>query len=82
SNTEDYNRFLPSLSLSYQLDPQNQLYYNTTSNMRVPAIASVYGNINGGDKQKPELTWNQELGWRYSTDNTLVSAALFYDKFK
>jgi len=22
------------------------------------------------------------LGWRYSTDNTLVSAALFYDKFK
>ncbi|MFS9669314.1 TonB-dependent receptor domain-containing protein, partial [Klebsiella pneumoniae] len=27
-NTEDYNRFLPSLSLSYQLDQQNQLYYN------------------------------------------------------
>ncbi|PRA26181.1 TonB-dependent receptor family protein [Pseudomonas poae] len=81
-NTEDYNRFLPSLSLSYQLDAQNQLYYNTTSNMRVPAIASVYGRINGGEKQKPELTWNQELGWRYSTDNTLVSAAVFYDKFK
>lgn len=81
-NTEDYNRFLPSLSLSYQLDQQNQLYYNTTSNMRVPAIASVYGRINGGEKQKPELTWNQELGWRYSTDNTLVSAAVFYDKFK
>jgi iron complex outermembrane receptor protein len=81
-NSEDYNRFLPSLSLSYQLDQQNQLYYNTTSNMRVPAIASVYGRINGGDKQKPELTWNQEIGWRYSTDKTLVSAAVFYDKFK
>lgn len=82
NNSEDYNRFLPSLSLSYQLDPQNQLYYNTTSNIRVPAIASVYGNIDGSGKQKPELTWNQELGWRYSTDTTLVSAAVFYDKFK
>ncbi|WP_110950868.1 TonB-dependent receptor family protein [Pseudomonas bohemica] len=81
-NSEDYNRFLPSLSLSYQLDERNQFYYNTTSNMRVPAIASVYGRIDGGDKQKPELTWNQELGWRYSTDNTLLSAAVFYDKFK
>lgn len=82
SNTEDYNRFLPSLSLSYQLDKENQLYYNTTSNMRVPAIASVYGSVNGVEKQKPELTWNQEIGWRYSTDKTLVSAALFYDQFK
>ncbi|HEY0285547.1 MAG TPA: TonB-dependent receptor [Pseudomonas sp.] len=82
NNSEDYNRFLPSLSLNYQLDQQNQLYYNTTSNIRVPAIASVYGRIDGGDKQKPELTWNQELGWRYSTDNTLISAAVFYDRFK
>ncbi len=81
-NTADYNRFLPSLSLSYQLDAQNQLYYNTTSNMRVPAIASVYGRINSDEKQKPELTWNQEIGWRYSTDTTLISAAVFYDKFK
>ncbi|KAF1072364.1 MAG: Ferrichrome outer membrane transporter/phage receptor [Pseudomonas citronellolis] len=78
----EYNRFLPSLSLNYQLDGQNQLYYNTTSNMRVPAVASVYGRSDGSAKQKPELTWNQEIGWRYSTDNLLVSAALFYDRFK
>ena len=81
TNTIDYNRFLPSLSLNYQLDGQNQLYYNTTSNMRVPAIASVYGGPDSGG-QKPELTWNQEIGWRYSTDNTLISAALFYDRFR
>lgn len=81
-DSPDYNRFLPSLSLSYQLDPQQQLYYNTTSNMRTPAVASVYGQANGGDKQKPEVTWNQEIGWRYSTDDVLLSAALFYDRFK
>jgi iron complex outermembrane receptor protein len=81
-NSEDYNRFLPSLSLNYQLDQHNQLYYNSTSNMRVPAVASVYGGVDNGAKQKAELTWNQEIGWRYSTDNILLSAAVFYDRFK
>ncbi|WP_437881961.1 TonB-dependent receptor family protein [Pseudomonas sp. LRF_L74] len=78
----DYQRFLPSLSLSWQRDEHNQFYYNTTSNMRVPAVASVYGRIDGSAKQKPEVTWNQELGWRYASDALLLNAALFYDKFK
>lgn len=78
----DYQRVLPSLSLSYQLDPRQQLYYNTTSNIRVPAVASVYGHRDGNEKQKPELTWNQEVGWRYASDDLLLSAALFYDRFK
>lgn len=81
SRSADYNRFLPSLSLNYALDQHQQFYYNTSSNLRVPAAGSLYGDASLG-KQKPETTWNQELGWRYSTPDVLLSAALFYDKFR
>ncbi|MBD1550593.1 TonB-dependent receptor family protein [Pseudomonas typographi] len=81
-DSADYHHVLPSLSLAYQLNAQQQLYYNTTSNMRVPAVASVYGRSDGSAKQKPEQTWNQEIGWRYTTDALLLNAALFYDRFK
>lgn len=77
----DYYRFLPSLSLDFQLDAQNQFYYNTTSNIRTPAVASVYEQ-DATSKQKAETTLNQEIGWRYSTENLLVKTALFYDQFK
>ncbi|WP_024929607.1 TonB-dependent receptor [Methylophilus sp. OH31] len=77
----DYYKLLPSFSLDYQYDQNNQIYYNATTNIRVPAVASIYGNNTGGD-QKAETTFNQEIGWRYSTPDVLVSAALFYDQFK
>ncbi|MGX8884268.1 TonB-dependent receptor family protein [Methylovorus sp. SPW-M1] len=81
TNSADYYRFLPSFSLDYQYDQQNQVYYNVTSNIRVPAVASIYGNQSLG-QQNPETTLNQEIGWRYTTPELLLSAAVFYDQFK
>ncbi len=81
SRSYHYRRLLPSFSLSYQADDRLQFYYNTTSNMRVPAVASLYER-SATSKQKAETTWNQELGARFNTGAILFNAALFYDKFK
>ena len=76
-----YHEFLPSFNAKYQIDPNNQAFYNVTRNMRTPPNYVLY---NKGDSisLKPELSWNQELGWRYSEDNMALSATLFYISFK
>ncbi|UMZ13078.1 TonB-dependent receptor [Pseudomonas sp. MPFS] len=76
-----YHEFLPSFNAKYQIDPNNQAFYNVTRNMRTPPNYVLY---NKGDSisLKPELSWNQELGWRYSEDNMALSATLFYITFK
>ncbi|WP_218585598.1 TonB-dependent receptor [Pseudomonas sp. Marseille-P9899] len=76
-----YHEFLPSFSARYQIDEDNQAFYNVTRNMRTPPNYVLY---NAGDSisLKPELSWNQELGWRYATDDMALSATLFYLKFK
>lgn len=75
-----YERFLPAFSLDYQADQNNQVYYSASSNMRIPAAASLYGAV--GTSQKPETTINQEVGWRYRDSRLSSSLALFLDDFK
>ncbi|MFK3791123.1 MULTISPECIES: TonB-dependent receptor family protein [Pseudomonas] len=76
-----YHQFLPSFNAKYQVDPNNQAFYNVTRNMRTPPNYVLY---NKGDSisLKPELSWNQELGWRYSEEKMALSATLFYITFK
>lgn len=81
SRTANYSRFLPNASLTLQASKSNQFYYNLNSNMRIPAVASLYQGTNSFEKQKQETTLNQEIGWRYSSPAVLVSAALFLDQF-
>lgn len=76
-----YHQFLPSFNAKYQVDQRNQAFYNLTRNMRTPPNYVLY---NKGDSisLKPELSWNQELGWRYSEEAMALSATLFYIQFK
>lgn len=76
-----YHQFLPNFSAKYQVDDSNQAFYNVTRNMRTPPNYVLY---NKGDSLslKPELSWNQELGWRYTEDAMALSATLFYITFK
>ncbi len=76
-----YREFLPSFSARYQLNEENQAFYNLTRNMRTPPNYVLY-NTGDSISLKPELSWNQELGWRYATDDMALSATLFYLKFK
>ena len=76
SKHASYREFLPSLSASYKLSPRTQLFYNLTRNMRTPPNYVLY---NAGDSinTKPELSWSNELGWRFQRDDMLMSATLF-----
>lgn len=76
-----YHEFLPSFSARYQVDAENQAFYNLTRNMRTPPNYVLY-NTEDSINLKPELSWNQELGWRYATDSMALSATLFYLQFK
>ncbi|OLS61356.1 TonB-dependent receptor [Pseudomonas putida] len=76
-----YHQFLPSFNARYQINEENQAFYNVTRNMRTPPNYVLY-NTGDSISLKPELSWNQELGWRYATDDMALSATLFYLKFK
>jgi len=79
--TATYHEFLPSFSAKYQINEENQAFYNLTRNMRTPQNYVLY-NTEDSISLKPELSWNNELGWRYATDDMSLSATLFYLKFK
>ena len=76
-----YHQFLPNFSAKYQVDESNQAFYNVTRNMRTPPNYVLY---NKGDSVslKSELSWNQELGWRFTQDDMLLSATLFHISYK
>ncbi|TBU95791.1 TonB-dependent receptor [Stutzerimonas kirkiae] len=76
-----YHEFLPNFSAKYQLDTENSVFYNLTRNMRTPPNYVLY---NAGDSISldPELSWNNELGWRYASDSMALSATLFYLQFE
>jgi iron complex outermembrane receptor protein len=76
-----YHEFLPNFSASYKIDDRNQAFYNVTRNMRTPANYVLY---NAGDSISlaPELSWNQEVGWRFTDDDMALSATLFHISFK
>ncbi len=76
-----YHEFLPSFSAKYQINEENQAFYNLGRNMRTPQNYVLY-NTEDSISLKPELSWNNELGWRYATDDMSLSATLFYLKFK
>ncbi|MGY4533713.1 iron complex outermembrane receptor protein [Pseudomonas sp. TE3786] len=78
---QTYHEFLPSFSAAYQVNEENQAFYNLTRNMRTPPNYVLY-NKGESISLKPELSWNQELGWRFATDEVALSATLFYLQFK
>lgn len=76
-----YNELLPNFSAKYQLNEQNQFFYNISKNMRAPQNYVLY-NADDSLSLKPEISLNNELGWRYQTDKMLVSATLFNLHYK
>lgn len=75
-----YHKFLPNFSASYRLNPQNQVFYSLSRNMRTPPNYVLY-NVGDSISTKPELSWNHELGWRFQQDDMLLSATLFYLRY-
>lgn len=76
-----YNELLPNFSAKYQLNDQNQFFYNLSKNMRAPQNYVLY-NADDSISLKPELSVNNELGWRYQTQDMLLSATVFNMHYK
>ncbi|MBF7688918.1 TonB-dependent receptor family protein [Acinetobacter rathckeae] len=76
-----YNELLPNFSAKYQLNDQNQFFYNLSKNMRAPQNYVLY-NVGDSINLKPELSLNQELGWRYQTQDMLLSATAYNMHYK
>ncbi|MCU1793143.1 TonB-dependent receptor family protein [Pectobacterium polaris] len=75
-----YHEFLPSFNAAYRINTENQVFYNITRNMRTPPNYVLY-NVGDSINTKPELSWNQELGWRFQNEDMLLSASLFLIQF-
>src|SRR5476651_1651230 len=80
--SQTYNKLLPNAGLKYQLDERDQLFYSLSRNMRIPQNYVLYDKGVGSLDSKPELSWNQELGWRYTGEDMTLAATLFYMQFK
>lgn len=76
-----YREWLPNFSAQYKFNDSNQVFYNLSKNMRTPQNYVLY---NSGDSINldPEITWNNELGYRFQTKDMLFSATAFYMNYK
>lgn len=80
NRSTSYHEFLPNFSASYRINPENQVFYNLSRNMRTPPNYVLY-NVGDSVNTKPELSWNHELGWRFQREDMLVAATLFYLRY-
>jgi iron complex outermembrane receptor protein len=93
---QDYSKTLPSLGARYQLNNEQQVFFNVAENFRAPPDSVFYGLINGGTitngvltgytlksvNVTPETSTNWDLGYRYAGKEISFSGSLFYVDFK
>jgi len=75
-----YSHVLPNASVKYQVNNNNSVFYNVSENMRTPQNYALY-NTGDSISTKSELSWNNELGWRYQSNNINYSATLYHLAF-
>lgn len=81
---------LPRLAIKYQITPQHQVFFNTTTNFRTPAESALYtaydpgsGDVltRGTNNVKNEYSIAEELGYRYTGTWVTGSLTLFNYNF-
>lgn len=93
---QEYSKTLPSLGTRYQLNNEQQVFFNVAENFRAPPDSVFYGLIKGGTTTNGVLTGysikpvnvtaetsnNWDLGYRYAGKELSFSGSLFYIDFK
>ena len=89
--TASWNRFMPRILASFNVDDRSQLYANVTTNARMPLPSGTYltsYNLStgattavGNTATKPEYTISAQIGYRYSGPIN-IDATAFYMKLK
>lgn len=91
-----YAKTLPSLGARYQLNNEQQIFFNVAENFKAPPDSIYYGLINGGTFVGGKLTGytlksvnvaaetstNYDLGYRYAGTDLTASGSLFFIDFK
>lgn len=70
--------WLPGLTVAYNVNEQWVTYANAQKSLRAPQIAFIRGKGEEGS----ELSWNYELGARYTQGTTSFNAALYRIDFE
>ncbi len=86
-----YSKTLPSLGARYQLNNEQQVFFNVAENFRVPNDDIFYGLVIGGTLANPilksvnvipETSTNYDLGYRYAGNDLTASGSLFFIDFR
>lgn len=80
----DYNfhKFLPTAGIKFAPDANSQIFYGIGKTFRVPPNTAVFLNtVTGRNANKPESAWNNDLGYRYYTDDFAGSVMLYRSNF-
>lgn len=64
SETRQFSRFSPSLGMSFDINPQNQLFAQYSQAFVAPEITALYSSRIAPDLN-PAIFDSYELGWRY-----------------
>jgi iron complex outermembrane receptor protein len=86
----EYSKTLPSFAARYQMNNEQQLFFNVAENFRAPNDDVFYGLIIGGTAAAPilrsvnataETSTNYDLGYRYTGQDLTASGSLFLINF-
>lgn len=77
---EVYQGTLPNLGATYDLNLEHSFFAGLGKNYRAPQNNILFNSNRAG--QKPEQSWNLDLGYRFRGDRVLASATLFAIAFK
>lgn len=79
---------LPRVSLTYRIDPHNQIFINGSTNTLMPIDDTLYNFYWGGTTStqgnpsiRPEYSISEEIGYRYQDNLLHASLALFNYNF-
>lgn len=93
---QSFSKILPSLGARYQLNHEQQVFFNVAENFKAPASGIFAGLVNGGTyvngaltgyTLKPvnvtaETSTNWDLGYRYAGKEISFSGSVYYIDFK
>lgn len=81
AGTDSYQRFLPSLGLTYTMLEKLNLFANAGKAFRAPTFNNLYYKstfLVGNPALKPEEGWTYEVGTKYDNDSVKLRLSGFY----
>lgn len=86
-----YYEPLPTASIRYQINPENQIFISGATNFRMPTNYSLFDAgayykgsgyaTHGITNLNPEISISEEAGWRYTGSTVMASITYFHYDF-